>query len=157
MKPEQSREWAALALDPARPVRRESKYSEYFVMQDGLPTRPEWRALVPFLALPDACEVKFYCSAGDLVPDQLHMIFADLDPAANRGHRRCQISPAADGESRVIPGTVRRSTARTAGTTGIPAGAIDRRARPADHGRARGHGRQVCAWSLGPDAASRPE
>ena len=112
MKPEQSREWAALALDPARPVRRESKYSEYFVMQDGLPTRPEWRALVPFLALPDACEVKFYCSAGDLVPDQLYMIFADLDPAANRGYRSCQISPhtadsaavwLTDADGRTVP------------------------------------------------------
>jgi len=86
----EARNLAEGIYDPARPAPRDRDFSGKFVSQD-LPTVRAWRDLVPFLALPDTCRVSFYCETDD-VPDRVHEIFADLDPAANRGYTRCQLS-----------------------------------------------------------------
>jgi hypothetical protein len=81
---------AAGVYDPGRLVTRDREFSGAFVSQE-LPTVQAWRDLAPFLVLPGVCAVSFYCETPD-VPDRVHMVFADLDPAANRGFTRCQLS-----------------------------------------------------------------
>ena len=90
MSIEQARRLAQQAYDPALPAPRDYQHSGNFVSQD-LPVIQAWRDLAPFLALPDTCRVSFYCEAPD-VPDRVHQVFADLDPASNRGYVRCQLS-----------------------------------------------------------------
>jgi hypothetical protein len=90
MNIEQARRLAHETYDPSLPAPRDDEHSGYFVSQH-LPTRREWRDLAPFLTLPDTCRVSFYCETA-AVPDRVHEVFADLDPASNRGYVRCQLS-----------------------------------------------------------------
>jgi hypothetical protein len=90
MSIEQAQRLARQTYDPALPATRDHQHSGNFVSQD-LPVLQAWRDLAPFLALPDKCSVSFYCEAPD-VPDRVHQVFADLDPASNRGYVRCQLS-----------------------------------------------------------------
>ncbi len=90
MSIERARRLAQAVYDPSRPAPRDHGYSGDFVSQD-LPTIQAWRDLAPFLALPGTCRVTFYCETAD-APDRVHQVSADLDPAANRGYARCQLS-----------------------------------------------------------------
>jgi hypothetical protein len=86
----EARHLAESVYDPSRPLARDYEHSGNFVSQE-LPTVQEWRDLAPFLALPGACQVSFYCETPD-VPDRVHQVSADLDPAANRGYVRAWLS-----------------------------------------------------------------
>lgn len=85
-----ARDIARSIYDPARPAIRDYADSGSFISQE-LPAIAAWHDLAPFLTLPGTCRVSFYCETTD-VPDRVHLITADLDPAANRGYHQAQIS-----------------------------------------------------------------